>query len=81
MWKSKADGFPPPPPPPPTEDWDVNASYTYVDMEVTEDSNPDSEGTTPIYVPTHAANLWSNYYVYGGVFIRNSLQCRCSLHG
>ncbi|PMG42527.1 ligand-gated channel protein [Vibrio lentus] len=49
-----------------TEDWDVNASYTYVDMEVTEDSNPDLEGTTPIYVPTHAANLWSNYYVYGG---------------
>ncbi|PTP30697.1 TonB-dependent siderophore receptor [Vibrio splendidus] len=49
-----------------TEDWGVNASYTYVDMEVTEDANPDLEGTTPIYVPTHAANLWSNYYVYGG---------------
>lgn len=49
-----------------TEDWDVNASYTYVDMEVTQDANPDLEGTTPIYVPTHAANLWSNYYVYGG---------------
>ncbi|UTZ34447.1 TonB-dependent siderophore receptor [Vibrio campbellii] len=49
-----------------TEDWDVNASYTYIDMEVTEDANPDLEGTTPIYVPTHAANLWSNYYVYGG---------------
>ncbi|CAK1731540.1 TonB-dependent siderophore receptor [Vibrio crassostreae] len=49
-----------------TEDWDVNASYTYVDMEVTEDATPDLEGTTPIYVPTHAANLWSNYYVYGG---------------
>ena len=49
-----------------TDDWDVNASYTYVDMEVTEDANPDLEGTTPIYVPTHAANLWSNYYVYGG---------------
>ncbi|MEZ8111370.1 TonB-dependent siderophore receptor [Vibrio splendidus] len=49
-----------------TDNWDVNASYTYVDMEVTEDANPDLEGTTPIYVPTHAANLWSNYYVYGG---------------
>ncbi|MEO9494820.1 MAG: TonB-dependent siderophore receptor [Vibrio splendidus] len=49
-----------------TDSWDVNASYTYVDMEVTEDANPDLEGTTPIYVPTHAANLWSNYYVYGG---------------
>ncbi|UPR59865.1 TonB-dependent siderophore receptor [Vibrio sp. ED004] len=49
-----------------TEDWDVNASYTYVDMEVTEDVNPDLEGTTPIYVPTHAANIWSNYYVYSG---------------
>ncbi|WP_100751914.1 TonB-dependent siderophore receptor [Vibrio salilacus] len=49
-----------------TEDWDVNANYTYIDMEVTQDANPDLEGTTPIYVPTHAANLWSNYYVYGG---------------
>ncbi|PFG57999.1 iron complex outermembrane receptor protein [Vibrio sp. ES.051] len=49
-----------------TDNWDVNASYTYIDMEVTEDVNPDLEGTTPIYVPTHAANLWSNYYVYGG---------------
>ncbi len=49
-----------------TESWDMNASYTYLDMEITEDSNQSLVGTTPIYVPEHAANLWSNYFVYGG---------------
>ena len=47
-----------------TEELDIQASYTYLDMEVTEDVNPDLEGTTPIYVPDHAATLWGNYNVY-----------------
>ncbi|MBW3698317.1 TonB-dependent siderophore receptor [Vibrio sp. T187] len=50
-----------------TEDWDVTANYTYIDMEITEDDTYNSEGKTPIYVPTHAASLWSNYYIYDGV--------------
>ncbi|MGL6314978.1 TonB-dependent siderophore receptor [Vibrio sp. WXL103] len=49
-----------------TESIDLNASYTYIDIEITEDSGNDLKGTTPIYVPEHAANLWANYYVYGG---------------
>ncbi|MEZ9058533.1 TonB-dependent siderophore receptor [Vibrio pelagius] len=50
-----------------TEELDIQASYTYLDMEVTEDVNPDLEGTTPIYVPEHAATLWGNYNFYDGV--------------
>ncbi|MDR9829002.1 TonB-dependent siderophore receptor [Vibrio sp. FNV 38] len=45
---------------------DLNASYTYVDMEITKDSDNGLEGTTPIYVPEHSANLWANYFVYDG---------------
>ena len=40
---------------------DIAASYTYIDMEITKDSENGLEGTTPIYVPKHAANLWANY--------------------
>ncbi|MDC5856995.1 TonB-dependent siderophore receptor [Vibrio europaeus] len=50
-----------------TENWDVQASYTYIDMKVTEALDQNSVGTTPIYVPEHSATLWTNYYVYSGV--------------
>jgi iron complex outermembrane receptor protein len=43
-----------------TESWDVTASYTFIDMEITEGTD-DLEGTTPIYVPKNSANIWSNY--------------------
>ena len=46
---------------------DINSSYTYSDVEVTEDNGGALEGTTPIYVPEHMANLWANYYVYEGL--------------
>ena len=49
------------------DSWDVAANYTYIDMEITKDSGNDLEGKTPIYVPTHAASLWSNYYIYDGI--------------
>jgi iron complex outermembrane receptor protein len=45
---------------------DIEANYTYVDMEITEDTENGLEGTTPIYIPTHAANLWVNYYALEG---------------
>ena len=45
-----------------TDNLDVSAAYTYTDMEITKDSENGLEGTTPIYVPTHAANVWANYY-------------------
>lgn len=49
-----------------TDSLDVAASYTYTDMEVTEDKVYDLKGTTPIYVPDHTANLWANYHLYAG---------------
>ncbi len=46
--------------------WDVSASYTYADVEVTEDNINGLQGTTPIYVPKHAATIWSNYDIEQG---------------
>ncbi|USD40276.1 TonB-dependent siderophore receptor [Vibrio sp. SCSIO 43135] len=49
-----------------TDALDIAANYTYLDVEVTQDSENGLEGTTPIYIPEHAANLWANYFVYDG---------------
>ncbi|WP_099608217.1 TonB-dependent siderophore receptor [Vibrio coralliilyticus] len=50
-----------------SESLDIAASYTYLDMEITKDSGNDLEGTTPIYVPEHSANIWANYNVFTGL--------------
>lgn len=50
-----------------TANWDISASYAYTDMEITKDTTG-LEGKTPIYVPKHAATLWTDYYVYDGLF-------------
>jgi iron complex outermembrane receptor protein len=50
-----------------TDSLDINTSYTYSDVEVIEDNGGALEGTTPIYVPEHMANLWANYYIYEGL--------------
>lgn len=47
-----------------TESLDIAANYTYTDMEVTEDAAYGLQGTTPIYVPDHTANIWVNYDFY-----------------
>lgn len=51
-----------------TDNWDVQASYAYIDMEIKKAYDPNLEGTTPIYVPKHSAMAWTNYYVYSGAF-------------
>ncbi|MGF1764512.1 TonB-dependent siderophore receptor [Aliivibrio kagoshimensis] len=56
-----------------TENLDVATSYTYIDMEVIEDSLSGLEGTTPIYVPEHTANVWANYNLYTGVLAGSRL--------
>ncbi|POB67695.1 TonB-dependent siderophore receptor, partial [Vibrio vulnificus] len=48
------------------DNWDVLASYTYLDMEVKKATDATLVGTTPIYVPKHSANLWTNYYLTSG---------------
>ncbi|OEF24256.1 ligand-gated channel protein [Vibrio rumoiensis 1S-45] len=50
-----------------TSNWDISASYTYTDMEITKDTTG-LEGKTPIYVPKNAATLWTDYYLYDGIF-------------
>ncbi|MGF1720812.1 TonB-dependent siderophore receptor [Vibrio kyushuensis] len=50
-----------------TSGLDIAANYTYTDMEITKDSDNGLQGTTPIYVPEHAANLWANYFIFDGV--------------
>jgi len=49
-----------------TPSFDISASYTYLDVEVTKDTF--YEGTTPIFNPEHSANLWANYVVDDGLF-------------
>ena len=50
-----------------TDNLDFSASYTYLDMEVTDaGADKDLKGTTPIYVPKHSANLWTNYHFFDG---------------
>ncbi|MGC9404281.1 TonB-dependent siderophore receptor [Vibrio genomosp. F10 str. 9ZC157] len=56
-----------------TENFDIAAAYTYVDMEITEDSSNGLEGTTPIYVPEHTANVWASYNVFTGMLAGSRL--------
>ena len=50
-----------------TDNLDFSASYTYLDMEVTDaGADKDLQETTPIYVPKHSANLWANYHFFDG---------------
>ncbi|MGC9460305.1 TonB-dependent siderophore receptor [Vibrio genomosp. F10] len=56
-----------------TENFDIAAAYAYVDMEITEDSSNGLEGTTPIYVPEHTANVWASYNVFTGMLAGSRL--------
>jgi iron complex outermembrane receptor protein len=46
---------------------DVTLNYTYIDMEITEDSYYGQEGKTPVWVPEQMASLWANYYFEGAL--------------
>ena len=48
-----------------TESLDVTASYTYLDIEITEDTT--YEGNTPLLTTDHTANLWANYSFNNGL--------------
>ena len=45
---------------------DLLASYTFQDVEITEDDNEDEEGNRPQTVPEHLASLWADYNVQEG---------------
>ena len=46
---------------------DLTLNYTYIDMEITEDSYYGQEGKTPVWVPEQMASLWANYYFEGAL--------------
>ena len=41
--------------------WKIIGSYTYIDPEITEDTNPDFQGNIPNNVPRNSASLWTIY--------------------
>ncbi|MBS7254196.1 TonB-dependent siderophore receptor [Flavobacterium branchiicola] len=44
-----------------TTDWQINASYSYIDAEITKDSNPALIGAQKQNTPKNSANLWTRY--------------------
>ncbi|TDW51877.1 iron complex outermembrane receptor protein [Flavobacterium sp. 270] len=44
-----------------TPDWQINASYSYIDAEITNDANPDLIGARKQNTPKNSANLWTRY--------------------
>ncbi|MEH2277489.1 MAG: TonB-dependent siderophore receptor [Nostoc sp.] len=46
--------------------WNIIASYTYIDPEITEDTRPAYKGDQPISVPRNSASLWTTYEIQTG---------------
>ncbi|WP_026729563.1 TonB-dependent siderophore receptor [Flavobacterium denitrificans] len=44
-----------------TSDWQINASYSYIDAKIMEDSNPTLSGARKQNTPKNSANLWTRY--------------------
>lgn len=49
-----------------TPDWSMQAGYAYTDMTITDDADGGLEGKTPIWVPEHSAQLWTQYRIANG---------------
>jgi len=44
-----------------TPDWQINASYSYIDAEITNDANASLIGARKQNTPKNSANLWTRY--------------------
>ncbi|CAI2767870.1 TonB-dependent siderophore receptor [Flavobacterium collinsii] len=44
-----------------TADWQINASYSYIDAEITNDRDPSLIGARKQNTPKNSANLWTRY--------------------
>ncbi|MCZ7462769.1 TonB-dependent siderophore receptor [Rhizobium rhizogenes] len=44
-----------------SDNWKALASYSYTDLEITRDANPNLIGKSPWIVPTNTASLWVDY--------------------
>ena len=47
-----------------TENWTINANYTYMDSETTRSSTAGNVGRRVQFVPRHAAALWTTYEAF-----------------
>lgn len=43
------------------ENWKALAAYSYTDIEITKDANPNLVGKSPWLIPNQTASLWLNY--------------------
>ncbi|WP_428427053.1 TonB-dependent siderophore receptor [Pararhizobium sp.] len=63
------------------QNWKLLASYTYTDMEITEDGTPAFIGNRPYLIPEHQAALWLDYVVTDGALEGVSLGGGLRYHG
>jgi catecholate siderophore receptor len=50
-----------------TDEWSVNANFTYLDSEITDSTNAANIGHRTNFVPETAASLWTTYNFAGGL--------------
>lgn len=50
-----------------TDEWSVNANFTYVDAEITDSTTVANIGNQTNFVPETAASLWTTYNFTGGL--------------
>jgi iron complex outermembrane recepter protein len=51
--------------------WQVNASYSYIDAEIVNDANPDLIGKRKQNTPVNSGNLWTRYNFESGTFLNH----------
>ncbi|MEH2274129.1 MAG: TonB-dependent receptor [Nostoc sp.] len=61
--------------------WKIIGSYTYIDPEITEDTNPDFKGNIPNNVSRNSASLWTTYELSNRRLERVWIWLRCYICG
>ncbi|WP_149243032.1 TonB-dependent siderophore receptor [Dyadobacter sp. 32] len=54
-----------------TPEWQVNASYSFIDAEITRDQDESLVGARKQNTPKHSANLWTRYNFNGSSFLKD----------
>lgn len=50
-----------------TDQWSINATYAWLDAELTDTSTPANIGNTPAFTPENAASVWTTYNFDGAL--------------